>query len=133
MILKIGHFAEFEKTFSSEEIILFSGISDDNNPIHIDEEFAKKSIFGKRVIHGLLVSSLFSKIFGTIYPGNGSIYLSQNLKFLKPAFVDEKLKAIVTLIEFDEEKNRGKFITEVFDVYNQKIITGDALILFPKK
>ena len=98
----IGHIAEFEKTFSPEDVALFSSISNDNNPIHLDAEYAEKSIFGRRVVHGLLVSSLFSKIFGTIYPGSGSIYLTQNVKFLKPAFVGENLKAVITLIEFDE-------------------------------
>lgn len=127
----IGHIAEFEKTFSPEDVALFSSISNDNNPIHLDAEYAKKSIFGKRVVHGLLVSSLFSKIFGTIYPGSGSIYLTQNLKFLKPAFVGENLKAVITLIEFDEIKNRGNFITEVFNMSDQKLITGEAIILFP--
>lgn len=127
----IGHIAEFEKTFSPEDVALFSSISNDNNPIHLDAEYAKKSIFGKRVVHGLLVSSLFSKIFGTIYPGSGSIYLTQNLKFLKPAFVGENLKAVITLIEFDEIRNRGNFITEVFNMSDQKLITGEAIILFP--
>ena len=127
----IGHIAEFEKTFSSEDVALFSSISNDNNPIHLDAEYAEKSIFGRRVVHGLLVSSLFSKIFGTIYPGSGSIYLTQNVKFLKPAFVGENLKAVITLIEFDEIKNRGNFITEVFNMSDQKLITGEAIILFP--
>ncbi len=122
---------EFEKTFSPDDVALFSGISNDNNPIHLDAEFAKKSIFGRRVVHGLLVSSLFSKIFGTIYPGSGSIYISQNVKFLKPAFVGENLKAVVTLIEFDEIKNRGRFNTEVFNMSDQKLITGEAIILYP--
>ncbi|HQW70946.1 MAG: MaoC family dehydratase [Saprospiraceae bacterium] len=127
----IGHIAEFEKTFSPEDVALFSSISNDNNPIHLDAEYAEKSIFGRRVVHGLLVSSLFSKIFGTIYPGSGSIYLTQNVKFLKPAFVGENLKAVITLIEFDEIKNRGNFITEVFNMSDQKLITGEAIILFP--
>ena len=127
----IGHIAEFEKTFSPEDVALFSSISNDNNPIHLDAEYAEKSIFGRRVVHGLLVSCLFSKIFGTIYPGSGSIYLTQNVKFLKPAFVGENLKAVITLIEFDEIKNRGNFITEVFNMSDQKLITGEAIILFP--
>ncbi|MBK9398308.1 MAG: MaoC family dehydratase [Saprospiraceae bacterium] len=127
----IGHIAEFEKTFSPEDVALFSSISNYNNPIHLDAEYAEKSIFGRRVVHGLLVSSLFSKIFGTIYPGSGSIYLTQNVKFLKPAFVGENLKAVITLIEFDEIKNRGNFITEVFNMSDQKLITGEAIILFP--
>ena len=127
----IGHITEFEKTFSPEDVALFSSISNDNNPIHLDAEYAEKSIFGRRVVHGLLVSSLFSKIFGTIYPGSGSIYLTQNVKFLKPAFVGENLKAVITLIEFDEIKNRGNFITEVFNMSDQKLITGEAIILFP--
>lgn len=129
---KIGTTSEFKKTFSSEEVMLFAKISGDDNPIHLDSKYASKSIFGKRVVHGVLVTSMISKIFGTKYPGNGTIYLSQNTKFLKPVFVGEEITAKVTLEEFDDKKHRGVFITECFNSNNDKVLTGSAIIIFPK-
>jgi len=128
----IGTEVEFSKIFSIEDILLFSEISDDNNPIHIDEKKASESIFGKRVVHGVLLVSMFSKIFGTIYPGNGSIYLSQTSKFIKPSFVGDKVSAKVTLISFEKDKYRGLFLTECFNESNELILTGEAKIIFPK-
>lgn len=128
----IGTEVEFSKIFSIEDVFLFSEISDDNNPIHIDEKKASESIFGKRVVHGVLLVSMFSKIFGTIYPGNGSIYLNQTSKFIKPSFVGEKVLAKVTLISFDKDKYRGSFLTECFNESNKLILTGEAKIIFPK-
>ncbi len=123
---------EFTKRFSSDDVIEFARISEDNNPIHIDDHYAVESIFKKRVVHGVLLTSMFSKIFGTIYPGNGGIYLSQTSKFLKPAFIGDLIKARVTLISFDVEKKQGIFVTECFNDSGILILTGEAKILFPK-
>ncbi len=123
---------EFTKVFSSNDVIEFARISEDNNPIHIDDHYATESIFKKRVVHGVLLTSMFSKIFGTIYPGNGGIYLSQTSKFLKPAFIGELIKAKVTLISFDGEKKQGIFLTECFNDLGILILTGEAKILFPR-
>ena len=75
---------------------------------------------------------MFSKIFGTIYPGNGGIYLSQTTKFLKPAFIGDEITAKAKLIDFDESKNRGIFKTECFDPKGNILVVGEAKILFPK-
>jgi 3-hydroxybutyryl-CoA dehydratase len=128
---KIGTTSEYKKTFSAEDVLMFSKISGDDNPIHLDSKYAEKSIFGKRVVHGVLVTGMISKIFGTQYPGNGTIYLSQNSKFLKPVFVGEEVLAIVTLVEFDDKKNRGVFTTECFNHNNEKVLSGNAIIIFP--
>jgi len=129
----IGYEIEFHKTFSTENVLDFSRISEDNNPIHLDEDHASKSIFGKRVVHGILLVSMFSKIFGTMYPGNGAIYLSQTSKFLAPAFIGETIIAKAKLIRFDNDKFQGVFLTECFNKESDKLIfTGEAKILFPK-
>jgi 3-hydroxybutyryl-CoA dehydratase len=78
---------EFVNTFTEKDVVAFAGLSQDDNPIHVDPEYARNSIFKKQVVHGVLLVSMFSKIFGTIYPGNGGIYMSQTSKFLKPAFI----------------------------------------------
>jgi len=128
----IGDIIEFSKTFSLDNVLDFSQISEDNNPIHIDEKYASESIFGKRVVHGVLLVSMLSKIFGTIYPGNGAIYLSQTSKFLKPAFIGDTIVAKAKLISFDNDKFQGVFLTECYKESETLIFTGEAKILFPK-
>lgn len=129
--VKLNTEIEFLKTFSNEDVIEFAKISEDNNPIHIDAQYAAKSIFKSQVVHGVLLVSMFSKIFGTLYPGNGSIYLSQTTKFIKPAFIGELISAKATLISFDNIKKRGVFITECYKDNESLILTGEAVILFP--
>ena len=128
----IGNEIEFSKTFSRDNVLDFARISEDNNPIHIDEKYASETIFGKRVVHGVLLVSMFSKIFGTIYPGNGAIYLSQTAKFLKPAFIGDIIVAKAKLISFDNDKFQGIFLTECYKESETLIFTGEAKILFPK-
>ena len=128
----IGYEASFSKAYNSDDIQRFSIISGDDNPIHIDDGYASQSVFGQRVVHGVLLVSMFSKIFGTIYPGNGTIYLSQASKFLKPAFVGDTITAKVKLLEFNEQKSLGVFLTECYKINGELILTGEAKILFPK-
>lgn len=128
----IGHEIKFHKTFLIENVLAFARISEDDNPIHIDEEHAFNSIFEKRVVHGVLLLSMFSKIFGTIYPGNGAIYLSQTAKFIKPAFIGDTICAKAKLINFDKEKFQGVFLTECYNDHEKLLLTGEAKILFPK-
>ncbi len=128
----IGKSYEFSKSFTSEDVDEFARISEDNNPIHIDESYASKSIFGKRVVHGILITSMFSKIFGTIFPGEGGIYQSQITKFLNPVFLNEKITARATLKDFDKDKNKGIFLTESIKPDGTLALTGEAKIIFPE-
>lgn len=122
---------EFVNTFSEEDVAAFAGLSQDDNPIHVDADYARQSIFKKRVVHGVLLVSMFSKIFGTIYPGNGGIYLSQSSKFVRPAFIGDEIRAKATLTAFDNEKKRGVFLCEAFNPQDELLVTGEAKILFP--
>ena len=131
--IEIGKVIEYKKTFTEDDVLDFAKISGDNNPIHLDKKYASESIFGQRVVHGILVTSMFSKIFGTIYPGIGGIYLSQFVKYLKPVFINEQVIAKVTLINFDYDKKRGTSKTECFKDNKVIVITGEAGILFPEK
>jgi 3-hydroxybutyryl-CoA dehydratase len=131
-IVQLNAQHEFIKTFSAEEVTAFANLSQDDNPIHVDDDYARQSIFKQRVVHGVLIVSMFSKIFGTIYPGNGGIYMSQTAKFVRPAFIGDELTARVTLVEFDDEKKRGRFLCEAFNSKAELLLTGEAKILFPK-
>ena len=79
--LYIGQSAEFTKTISESDVYLFAGITGDHNPMHVNDIYAKQSRFGERLVHGLLSSSLISTVIGTKLPGNGTIYIEQNLVF----------------------------------------------------
>ena len=132
MVPEIGKKIEFEKVFTSEDVVNFARTTEDNNLIHLDEAYARKTFFGTRIVHGMLVASMFSKIFGTIYPGEGCLYYGQNLEFRKPVFLNSKIKAIATLLEFDEKKRIGLFKTEAFNTDGKLVINGEAKIVFPK-
>jgi len=123
---------EFTKTFHAEDVALFAGLSQDDNPIHLDEAYAKDTVFKARVVHGVLLLSMFSKIFGTIYPGQGGIYMSQSAKFLRPAYIGDEITAKATLTSFEDKKKQGVFSCQAFNSRGKLLLNGEAKILFPK-
>ena len=127
----VGYRFEYDFTFTQEDVIKFSDASGDNNPIHLDDEYAKNTIFKSTIIHGFLGGSVFSKVFGTIFPGNGTIYLKQNLIFLNPMFTLIEYRATFEVINIDTIKNRAEVKTIIIDNENQIIIEGEALIKHP--
>ena len=116
---------EFE--ISQEQVNTFANLIDDHNPIHYDIEYAKNTIFKRPIIHGFYGGSIFSKILASKLWGPGTIYLSQNLKFCKPMYVDIKYKAILTVKDIDNKKHRAFIQTQIFKNSNI-IIDGEALI-----
>lgn len=126
-----GDSFDYKFSFSQEDVINFANASGDLNPIHLDKEYGEKSIFKRTIIHGFLGASVFSKVFGTIFPGNGTIYLKQDLKFLNPMFVDTNYRSTFQVIETDCQKNRALVKTEIFDSEDKLIISGEALIKHP--
>ena len=119
---------EYEFEFTQDDVQNFAKASGDFNPIHLDAAYAKDTIFGRTIIHGFLSGSVFSKVFGTIFPGYGTIYLKQNMKFLKPMFTKEAYKAVFTVTEVISEKKRAWVTTEIFDSKGEPTISGNALI-----
>ncbi len=120
---------KYEFSVSNDDIIGFAKVSGDHNPIHLDEEYASKTIFKKRIIHGFLGGSVFSKVFGTIVPGEGTIYLSQSLKFMGPMYIGEYYTAVFDFSEVDVAKHRAKVQTKIVDRNNNVVISGEALVL----
>jgi 3-hydroxybutyryl-CoA dehydratase len=113
---KIGMKASLTKKFTSGDVSKFAEVSEDRNPIHLDEEYAKNSIFGKRVVHGILQAGLISAVLGNYLPGNGAIYREQILTFRKPAFIGDTVTATV---EITEIKDRIGMLTLKTTVVNQ--------------
>ncbi len=130
--MKIGDVRSYERIITSEDVHQFGHLTNDLNQTHFDEAYASTTIFKKPIVHGMLVGSLFSKIFGLDYPGEGTIYCSQSLKFLKPVYPDTLLTVKVTLQDINLEKNRVFFLTEVFNENQECVVTGEAMLM-PKK
>lgn len=115
-------------SLTQEDVQAFAKVSGDFNRVHLDENYAVNTIFKRRIVHGFLGASVFSRIFGMLYPGEGTIYLKQDLKFLAPMYVDTKYKAVVELTEIIPEKKRARVKTYIHDELGNTIIDGEALI-----
>jgi 3-hydroxybutyryl-CoA dehydratase len=129
MKFEVGQKASFTKTISESDVYLFAGITGDFNPVHINAVAAEKSLFKKRVVHGALTSSLISTVLGTILPGNGTIYLEQNSKYVAPAYINDTLTAQVEIIKIEE--NKAMLGTYVFNQSGEKIMVGTAKVKLP--
>ncbi|MCI8877320.1 MAG: MaoC family dehydratase [Lachnospiraceae bacterium] len=124
----IGQEEQEEKVFHESDVELFAQVSGDKNPLHLNDTYAEKSRFGRKIVHGILVSSLISKIIGMKLPGEGSIYLEQNIRFRKPVYVDEKVIVKVTIIEINQNKFTLK--TNVYNMDDECLIEGNAKVLY---
>lgn len=130
--MKIGDERRYKRTITTEDIRLFGQVTEDMNPAHFDAAYAAKTPFKKPIVHGMLVGGLFSRIFGLEYPGEGTIYCGQTLKFRKPVYPDTELEVRVRLIELNTERNRVTFLTEVYDHAGDCVLTGEATLMPPK-
>ncbi len=130
--IQLGDSASFTKTVTETDIILYAGISGDFNPAHIDSEHAKDSMFGQRIAHGMLSASFISNVLGTQLPGPGTIYLGQELRFVKPVYVGDTVTATVTVSQRIPEKNRLILDTTVTNQRGETVITGTATVMPPK-
>lgn len=127
---QLGMSADISRTFTSDDVIKFAELSGDNNPVHLDDEYAKNTMFGARIVHGALASSLFSTLFANTLPGPGCIYLKSENKYLKPIYLDEEVTFTIKIVEIIEEKKRIIFDTVAL-FRNEKAIVGSAEIFIP--
>lgn len=130
--IKLGDTAEYAKTITEADILMFSAVSGDDNPVHINQEYAEGSMFQTRIAHGMLTASLISTVVGTRLPGNGTIYLSQSTRFKAPVKIGETVTARVTVTELDPVKKRVKFAT-VCLVKGKAILEGESLVIAPSR
>jgi 3-hydroxybutyryl-CoA dehydratase len=127
---KEGDSATYSKTITEADILLFSAVSGDNNPMHLDAEYAKKTRFGRRVAHGLLVSGLISAVIGNKIPGPGAIYASQLLRFLNPVFIGDTVTVTATISIYEKEKGRMILDTVCRNQDGEALISGEAEIIY---
>ena len=130
--IQLGDSASFTKTVTESDINLYAGISGDFNPAHIDAEHAKSSMFGQRIAHGMLSAGFISNVLGNQLPGPGTIYMGQELRFVRPVYIGDTVTATVTVTERIPEKNRLKLDTVVTNQRGEPVITGTATVMPPK-
>lgn len=126
----VGARATRVRTITDSDIVRFAEVSGDRNPVHLDEAYAARSLFGQRVAHGFLTGSMISAVIGMELPGPGSIYLGQTLKFLAPVHIGDTVTVSVEVIGVREEK---RLITLRTDCTNQDgvlVLTGEATVKY---
>jgi 3-hydroxybutyryl-CoA dehydratase len=126
--LKVGMTACYAKTVTEADVVLFAGISGDTNPVHLNEEFARETLFQGRIAHGMLSASFISTVLGTKLPGPGCIYVSQNLKFRAPVRCGDTVSATATIADIVPEKKRVIMQT-VCSVGDKVVLEGEAVVL----
>lgn len=131
MDLKIGTKGTFTKTISEHDVYSFAGISGDFNLLHVNEVGAGKTQFKRRIAHGMLVGSLISAVIGTKMPGEGAVYLEQDMKYLAPVYIGDTCTAEVTVNGIiNKEKGIYSLDTKVRNQDNQIVIEGFAVIKY---
>ena len=129
--LQVGQFAEFSKTVTESDVVLFAGITGDFNPAHVNEVEASRSRFGGRIAHGMLSAGFISACIAMKLPGPGTIYLSQSLKFTRPVKIGDTVTARVEVLEWNEGKRRARLGTTCRNQDDQTVIDGEALVMVP--
>ena len=133
MTFKVGDSAEITKRIEQADVDAFARVTGDHNPVHVDEEFAKTTRFGKRIVHGMLTASLISAVLANKLPGEGSVYLGQTLQFVVPVFAGDEITARVTVKEIREDKPIVKLETVCVNQRDEVVIRGEATVLLPQK
>lgn len=134
MSYKVGESQKISKTISETDVYLFAGISGDFNPVHVNRVVAEESLFGKQIAHGILVGSFLSNVIGMKLPGPGTIYMEQDMKFLKPVYIGDTVTAQVEVSEvINETKNILKLSTQVLNQNEEIVIDGYAIVKAPIK
>ena len=127
-----GQKATRTKTITDEMIRTFAELSDDTNPVHLDDAYAATTRFGKRIAHGMLAASLISATLANDLPGPGTVYLSQSLQFKAPVYPGDAVTAIIEVKSVRDDKPIATLITTCVNQDNVTIIEGEAVVLFSK-
>lgn len=132
--MEIGSSFTHAFTFSQDDVEAFARVTGDNNPLHLDADFAATTAFKRPIIHGMLGASVFTKVLGTQFPGFGSVYLGQTLTFMRPMFVETPYEAIFTINSINPEKHTAEIRTEILDSQTRKVTTrGVATLMNTEK
>jgi 3-hydroxybutyryl-CoA dehydratase len=129
--LEIGRAASRTQTLGDLEVRKFAEASGDMNPVHLDDDYASATPFGRRIVHGMLTASLISAILGNDLPGPGTIYLGQDLKFKAPVYVGDTVTARVELVKYREDRRIATFQTRCINQDGVVVLEGEAVVIAP--
>jgi len=129
---QLGDGISFEKHISAKDVKQFAEVVGDLNPIHLDEAFAEKSFFKGRIVHGALLGGLISKALGMDFPGQGTVYVSQNSVFKRPVYVGTTVKVEVKVTEVIAARRRLVLETNVLNEMGEICLTGSATVWIPE-
>src|SRR5574338_1451721 len=128
---QVGDGFSFERSISCEDVQKFAEVVGDLNPVHLDEEFADKSFFKRRIVHGAFLGGLISKVLGMDFPGQGTIYISQNSVFKRPVYVDTVVRVEVRVTEVIANKHRLVLETNILNSEGEVCLAGTATVWRP--
>lgn len=128
--LSVGQTASQAHSVSETDLQMFAAVSGDNNPVHLDEKFAAASRFKGRIAHGMLTGALISAAIACKMPGPGSVYLSQQLSFMRPVKIGDDLEVQLEVLE-KLPKNQVRIRTRVVNQQGKAVVDGEALVLAP--
>ncbi|MDH0749621.1 MaoC family dehydratase [Pseudomonas sp. GD03842] len=130
--LEVGQKASYTKTVEERHIQLFAELSGDRNPVHLDAEFAAKTLFKDRIAHGMFSGALISAAVACELPGPGTIYLGQQMSFQKPVKIGDTLTVRLEILE-KLPKFKVRIATNVYNQNDELVVAGEAEILAPRK
>jgi acyl dehydratase len=126
---QVGDSVSAKRRFSDDDVRAFANLSGDFNELHLDDEAAARSRFGRRLVHGMLTASLFTRLIGMELPGRGTIYMSQSLRFTAPVFIGDEVEATVEVTAIDLQRKRLTLATTCRNERGETVLTGDALVM----
>jgi 3-hydroxybutyryl-CoA dehydratase len=131
--IEVGETASVTKTVTEADIVNFAGIIGDFNPVHLNAEYAETTMFGERIAHGMLTASFISTLIGTCLPGINALYLSQEIKFVKPVRIGDTITAFGEVLEKQDAKQRVILKTVVTNQKGEVVVDGKAVVMVMKK
>ncbi len=131
-LFNVGDEFQFERFISADDVRKFAEVVGDMNPIHLDVERAEKSFFKKRIVHGAFLAGLISKVLGMDFPGQGTVYISQNSTFKRPVYVDTTVHVEVKVTEVLVEQRRLVLDTTIFNSEGKACLSGSAIVWLPE-
>ena len=130
--LSVGQEASISNTVTADVITAFADVSGDRNPVHVDADYAAKTMFKERIAHGMLSAAYISAVFGMQLPGPGAIYISQTLNFKAPVKIGDTVVTTVKVAELVPEKKRAKFEC-VCSINGKPVVQGEAVLMVPSR
>jgi len=131
-ILRVGDAGTFRKQITEADVFSFANITGDANPLHIDEEYARRSVFEQRVVHGILTAGIISTVLGGEIPGVGTIFVELHIRFLKPVFFGDTITAVATVTEIINPR-RVRLMVACRNGKGQDVALGNAVVIPPEQ